>query len=85
MKENLLKFIQGLEPDKKTKPFLHTLYDGFFTFAFAFRAIERFLFWASSLDAAYNGVYFFVSSEFSVEIAFPKASLRAEVVYEGAG
>ncbi|MEO0339313.1 MAG: NADH:ubiquinone reductase (Na(+)-transporting) subunit B [Bacteroidota bacterium] len=41
MKDNLLKFIQGLEPDKKTKPFLHTLYDGFFTFAFAPNTVTK--------------------------------------------
>ena len=32
---NLLKFIKAIEPDKKNSPFLHTLFDGFFTFAFA--------------------------------------------------
>lgn len=32
---NILKFIKSIEPDKKESPFLHTLYDGFFTFAFA--------------------------------------------------
>jgi len=31
----LFKFFQKIEPDKKKHPFLHTLYDGFFTFAFA--------------------------------------------------
>lgn len=31
---NLIDKIKGFEPDKKTSPFLHTLYDGFFTFLF---------------------------------------------------
>jgi Na+-transporting NADH:ubiquinone oxidoreductase subunit B len=31
----LLNFLQKIEPDKKKSPFLHTLYDGFFTFAFS--------------------------------------------------
>ncbi len=31
----LLKFLQKIEPDKKKSPLLHTLYDGFFTFAFS--------------------------------------------------
>ncbi len=30
----LLKFLQKIEPDKKKSPFLHTLYDGLFTFAY---------------------------------------------------
>ncbi|WP_235296714.1 NADH:ubiquinone reductase (Na(+)-transporting) subunit B [Portibacter marinus] len=30
----LLDFIKRIEPDKKKSPFLHTLYDGFFTFAY---------------------------------------------------
>ena len=30
----LLDFFKKIEPDKKNSPFLHTLYDGFFTFAF---------------------------------------------------
>ena len=34
MKKALLKFFERIEPDKKKSPFLHTLYDGFFTFAF---------------------------------------------------
>ncbi|MCB0569987.1 MAG: NADH:ubiquinone reductase (Na(+)-transporting) subunit B [Phaeodactylibacter sp.] len=33
MKKALLKFFERIEPDKKKSPFLHTLYDGFFTFA----------------------------------------------------
>lgn len=32
---NILNFIKSIEPDKKKQPLLHTLYDGFFTFAFA--------------------------------------------------
>ena len=35
MKKQLLNFFQRIEPDKKKQPFLHTLFDGFFTFAFA--------------------------------------------------
>jgi len=35
MKKALLNFFSKIEPDKKKQPFLHTLYDGFFTFAFA--------------------------------------------------
>jgi Na+-transporting NADH:ubiquinone oxidoreductase subunit B len=31
----LLDFVKGLEPDKKKSPFMHTLYDGFFTFLYA--------------------------------------------------
>ncbi len=31
----LLNFIKKIEPDKKKSPFLHTLYDGFFTFAYS--------------------------------------------------
>lgn len=34
MKKQLLNFFERIEPDKKKQPFLHTLYDGFFTFAF---------------------------------------------------
>ena len=30
----LLDFLKKIEPDKKSSPFLHTLYDGFFTFAY---------------------------------------------------
>ena len=37
----LLKFIKAIEPDKKNSPFLHTLFDGFFTFAFAPNAITK--------------------------------------------
>lgn len=33
MKDQLVKFFKRIEPDKKKSPFLHTLYDGFFTFA----------------------------------------------------
>ena len=35
MKKPLLNFFERIEPDKEKSPFLHTLYDGFFTFAFA--------------------------------------------------
>jgi Na+-transporting NADH:ubiquinone oxidoreductase subunit B len=31
----LLDFVKRIEPDKKKTPFLHTLYDGFFTFLYA--------------------------------------------------
>ncbi len=31
----LLDFLKKIEPDKQKSPFLHTLYDGFFTFAYA--------------------------------------------------
>ena len=31
----LLDFLKRIEPDKKESPFLHTLFDGFFTFAYA--------------------------------------------------
>ncbi len=31
----LLDFLKKIEPDKKKSPFLHTLFDGFFTFAYA--------------------------------------------------
>jgi Na+-transporting NADH:ubiquinone oxidoreductase subunit B len=35
MKKPLLTFFKRIEPDKKKSPFLHTLFDGFFTFAFS--------------------------------------------------
>lgn len=31
----LLEFFKKIEPDKQKSPFLHTLYDGFFTFAYS--------------------------------------------------
>ncbi len=34
MKKALLNFFHRIEPDKEKSPFLHTLFDGFFTFAF---------------------------------------------------
>lgn len=34
MKKAILNFLHKIEPDKKKSPFLHTVYDGFFTFAF---------------------------------------------------
>lgn len=37
----LLKFLQKIEPDKKKSPFLHTLYDGFFTFAYTPNAVTK--------------------------------------------
>lgn len=38
---NLVKLIKSIEPDKKKSPFLHTLFDGFFTFAFAPNSITK--------------------------------------------
>ena len=38
---DLLKFIKSIEPDKKKSPFLHTLYDGFFTFAYAPNSVTK--------------------------------------------
>lgn len=35
MKKGLLNFFKKIEPDKERSPFLHTLFDGFFTFAFS--------------------------------------------------
>ena len=37
----LLNFIKRIEPDKKKSPFLHTLYDGFFTFAYAPNSVTK--------------------------------------------
>jgi Na+-transporting NADH:ubiquinone oxidoreductase subunit B len=37
----LLSFLQKIEPDKKKSPFLHTLYDGFFTFAYAPNTVTK--------------------------------------------
>ena len=37
----LLDFFKKIEPDKKTSPFLHTLYDGFFTFAYAPNSVTK--------------------------------------------
>lgn len=34
MKKALLNFLHRIEPDKEKQPFLHTVFDGFFTFAF---------------------------------------------------
>ena len=34
MKKALLDFLHRIEPDKEKQPLLHTVYDGFFTFAF---------------------------------------------------
>ena len=41
MSNPLLKFLKGIEPDKKTKPLLHTAYDAFFTFAFTPNATTK--------------------------------------------
>ena len=37
----LLSFLKKIEPDKKKSPFLHTLYDGFFTFAYAPNTVTK--------------------------------------------
>ncbi len=37
----LLDFLKKIEPDKKESPFLHTLFDGFFTFAFAPNTVTK--------------------------------------------
>ena len=41
MKKTLLDFFAKIEPDKKKSPFLHTLFDGFFTFAFAPNTVTK--------------------------------------------
>ena len=41
MKDQLLKFFKKIEPDKKKSPFLHTLYDGFFTFALVPNSVTK--------------------------------------------
>jgi len=37
----LIDLLKKIEPDKKKSPFLHTLYDGFFTFAYAPNTVTR--------------------------------------------
>ena len=37
----LLDFLKKIEPDKKKSPFLHTLFDGFFTFAYAPNTVTK--------------------------------------------
>ena len=37
----LIDFFKKIEPDKKKSPFLHTLYDGFFTFAYAPNTVTK--------------------------------------------
>ena len=37
----LLDVLKKIEPDKKKSPFLHTLYDGFFTFAYAPNSVTK--------------------------------------------
>lgn len=37
----LIDFFKKIEPDKKKSPFLHTLYDGFFTFAYAPNSVTK--------------------------------------------
>ncbi len=37
----LLNFLEKIEPDKKKSPFLHTLYDGFFTFLYAPNTVTK--------------------------------------------
>lgn len=36
-----LDFLKKIEPDKKESPFLHTLFDGFFTFAYAPNTVTK--------------------------------------------
>lgn len=38
---SFLKFFKAIEPDKKKQPFLHTLYDGFFTIAFSPNTVTK--------------------------------------------
>ncbi len=37
----ILNFLERIEPDKKKSPFLHTLYDGFFTFLYAPASVTK--------------------------------------------
>lgn len=37
----LIDLLKKIEPDKKNSPFLHTLYDGFFTFAYAPNTVTK--------------------------------------------
>lgn len=37
----LIDFFKKIEPDKKKSPFLHTLYDGFFTFAYTPNSVTK--------------------------------------------
>lgn len=37
----LIDILKKIEPDKKKSPFLHTLYDGFFTFAYAPNTVTK--------------------------------------------
>ena len=37
----LLDYLKKIEPDKKKSPFLHTLFDGFFTFAYAPNSVTK--------------------------------------------
>ncbi len=37
----LIQFLHKIEPDKKKSPFLHTLFDGFFTFAYAPNTVTK--------------------------------------------
>ena len=39
--KGLLNFFHKIEPDKKKSPFLHTLFDGFFTFAFSPKTVTH--------------------------------------------
>ena len=41
MKKGLLNFLHRIEPDKEKSPFLHTVYDGFFTFAFTPNTVTK--------------------------------------------
>ncbi len=37
----ILDFLEKIEPDKKKSPFLHTLFDGFFTFLYAPKSVTK--------------------------------------------
>lgn len=39
--KGLLNFVKKIEPDKKKSPFLHTLYDGLFTFLYTPNAVTK--------------------------------------------
>ncbi len=41
MKKAFLNFLHRIEPDKEKSPFLHTVFDGFFTFAFTPNTVTK--------------------------------------------
>ena len=41
MKKGLLAFFKRIEPSKEKSPFMHTLFDGFFTFAFSPNTVTK--------------------------------------------